>query len=282
MQFASLLLAALLTLIALPASAQSSSIVFMQIADPQMGMFSNNHGSQKEIADLTAVVNEATRLHPAFLVVCGDLMNSSTSAGQLKSFRDTISRLKGVPVHLVSGNHDVGNQPTPARVTIYRQRFGPDYYEFRSGPLIGIVLDSMVMGDPKAPEESARQYAWLKKTLVKASIQKNEQIAVFQHKPFFLHTPNEPDSYWNVPLAARTRYLALLERYGVKHVFAGHLHYPLNAQGDGLEIVVAGATGKPLGHSVSGLNLVQVNSNRPWVHHWFPLTAMPRSLTPPW
>lgn len=261
---------------------QARTIVFMQIADPQMGMFSDNHGSQQEIRNLSAVVDRANHIRPAFLVICGDLMNSSSSAEQLKSFREAIAGLKGVPLHLVPGNHDVGNNPTPQQLALYTQRFGPNYYEFHSGPLIGIVLNSMLIGDPAAPEQSERQFQWLQKTLKEASREKGRQIAIFQHKPFFVHSADEPNSYWNVPLTERARYLALFRRYGVTHVFAGHLHYPDYARDGKLEVIVAGATGKPLEHSVSGINLVQVSDKPQWTYHWFPLTALPSHLEPPW
>jgi hypothetical protein len=80
----------------------------------------------------------------------------------------------------------------------------------------------------------------------------------------------------------RSVYLALLRRYGVAHVFAGHLHYPVDSHGEGLEVVTVGATGMPLHHSVSGINLVQVNPSGTWRHQFFPLTTLPAHLQPPW
>jgi 3',5'-cyclic AMP phosphodiesterase CpdA len=260
-----------------------TSIVFMQTADPQMGMFTANHGSQKEIVNLSEVVREANLLHPAFLVICGDLMNASQNPEQLQAFKTTITKLNGAPLHLVPGNHDVGNKPTAPQLALYRQRFGPDYYKFQSGPLIGIVLDSMLIADKAVPKETERQYQWLQKTLKKAAKQKNKQIAIFQHIPFFVKTADEPNSYWNIPLAERAVYLSLLHKYGVKHVFAGHLHHQAIGHDGDVEIVTAGATGMPIGKgSFSGFNLVQVNPHGPWHHQYFPLSDMPTHLDPPW
>ncbi len=283
MRLQNFLLSALLSLLATASCVgQRTPIVFMQIADPQMGMFSNNHGSQQEIFNLTSVANEANLLHPAFLVICGDLMNDGSGPGQLKAFKTTIDRLQGVPLHLVPGNHDVGNHPTSSQLALYRRRFGPDYYEFQSGSLIGIVLDSMLMADKTVPNETSRQYRWLQKTLEKASRQKGKQIAIFQHIPFFVRTADEPGSYWNIPLQQRSAYLSLLHKYRVKYIFAGHLHYPAVGRDGNLEVVIVGATGKPLGNSVSGFNLVQVNPNGHWQHHYFPLSDMPTHIQPPW
>ncbi|HVB40705.1 MAG TPA: metallophosphoesterase [Terriglobales bacterium] len=281
MRLQALVLGIVLAVMASPAPAQRAP-VFMQIADPQMGMILNDHGSQPEIRNLTAVVEEAERLHPAFVVVCGDLVNNNQNAVELQAFHHTIGQLKGVPLHLVPGNHDVGNLPTPAQIAAYRARYGPDYYTFDSGPLIGVVLDSMLMADTADPQDSALQLAWLKTALQRASARPGKQIAVFQHIPFFVHTPDEPNGYWNIPLQQRAVYLGLLHQYSVAYVFAGHLHYPVDGEGDGLEVVTVGATGKPLHHSVSGINLVQINLGGPWPHHFFPLTALPTQLQPPW
>lgn len=266
-----------------PAIAQQKSLVFMQIADPQMGMFSDDHGSQREITNLSAVLKDANLLHPAFLVICGDLVNDSHDPEELKSFQETIAQLAtDVPLHLVPGNHDVGLNPTPKQLAVYRKRFGPDYYEYHSGSFIGIVLDSMLMADPNAPDESKRQFIWLEHTLRDARRQKGKQIAVFQHIPFFIHSANEPNEWFNIPLKQRSLYLALLRKYKVEHVFAGHTHYPVVAHDGKLEIVIVGAAGKPMNNSVSGLDLVQANPMDVWPHRYFPLTKLPTHLQPPW
>ncbi|MGH9606475.1 MAG: metallophosphoesterase [Terracidiphilus sp.] len=227
--FFSLLLS---SVIAASCIGQQLPIVLMQTADPQMGMFTHDHGSKQEIRNLTAVVREANLLQPSFLVICGDLVNKASDPEELNAFKTTIAQLKGVPLHLVAGNHDVGNRPTASQIALYRRRFGPDYYEFQSGPLIGVVLDSMLMADKNAPAETSHQYRWLQRTLKRAKRQKGKEIAIFQHIPFFVHSADEPDSYWNIPLVQRAIYLSLLHKYGVHYVFAGHLHRPVVAEGD--------------------------------------------------
>lgn len=245
------------------AAKHETDFMFFQIADPQMGMFSKNNGSEQEIRNLDHVVSLANHMHPAFVVVCGDLVNSAQNTEELQAFDKSIAALRDVPLYLVAGNHDVGDHPDVRRLEFYRERHGPDFYTFTSGPLTGIVLDSQLMEDANAPEESARQFHWLEETL--HSLQGRESqaghvTAVFQHIPFFLHTEDEPDSYWNIPTATRHRYLDLLRKFHVRYVFAGHLHYPTHAEGNGVQIVVTGATGKPLGKSVSGFNLINLGS----------------------
>lgn len=269
----------LFTMFCWTAASQKSSLVFMQLADPQMGMFSKNNDVQQEVQNLGVAINIAKQLRPAFVVVCGDMINSSQHEEQITAFREGISHLDGIPVYLVPGNHDVGAQPTSEQLKLYRQRFGPDFYTFEAGSFTGIVLNSMLMGDTNAPEESSRQLKWLDTTL---SHLQGHKVAIFQHIPFFVHSEDEADSYWNVPSTARAEYLSLLRKYEVKHVFAGHLHYPAHAEANGLSIEIAGATGKPLGNSSSGLQLVEIDGTETWHNKFFPLLAPPQHLHYPW
>jgi predicted phosphodiesterase len=261
------------------AAAQQPQLVFMQLADPQMGMFSKNHDVQQEVENLNIAVDVAKRLRPQFVVVCGDMINSSQSEEQVAAFRKGIAQLDAISLHLVPGNHDVGGQPTLEQLRTYRDRFGPDYYTFESGDFTGVVLNSMLMGDANAPEESARQLEWLEHVLHQLE---GREVAVFQHIPFFVHSEDEVDSYWNVPSKARAEYLSVLRRHGVQHVFAGHLHYPAHAEANGISIVITGATGKPLNNSASGLGLVEIDTTGTWRDKFFPLTAPPKHLIYPW
>ena len=99
---------------------------------------------------------------------------------------------------------------------------------------------------------------WLEGELAKANREGVKHLIVFQHISFFLSDPQEEDQYFNIPRETRLRYLKLLERYGVKQVFAGHYHR--NAWGlDGdLEMVTTGPVGMPLGGGKSGLRVVTV------------------------
>jgi len=130
---------------------------------------------------------------------------------------------RAIPLHNVAGNHDVGNEPTQESLAAYRRKFGPDYYVFRHADFLGIVLDSSLIQHPKgAPEEAEKQLQWLEAELRK--ITPGTRVAIFQHIPWFLKEPDEPDDYFNIPLGPRTRYLQLFEKYKVEYCFAGHYH----------------------------------------------------------
>lgn len=236
---------------------------FIQMSDPQFGMYAENRGFAHETANFEFAVAAANRIHPKFVVVTGDLVNQAGNAAQVAEYLRIAAQLDpAIRVYHVPGNHDVGNQPTAASLAAYRERFGPDYYSFRYGDFAGFVLDSSLMAAAAhVPEEAAKQEAWLRAELAKARREGAQRLVVFQHISFFLSDPAEPDQYFNIPQPARGRYLDLLRASGVSHVFAGHYHRNAQARAGGLEMVTTGPVGKPLDNARSGIRVVQVTAS---------------------
>jgi hypothetical protein len=173
-----------LLLILISISLQAAEpLFFIQMADPQLGMFGKNENSIQEEANLSFVVANINRLKPTFVVVCGDLVNKTGDSEQIRSYKQIIKNVeKDIPVYNVPGNHDVGNQPAREQLARYREAFGKDYYTFDAGPLRGIVLNSSLIGSPQnAPEEAAAQEKWLLSELARARRDRIENLVVFQH-----------------------------------------------------------------------------------------------------
>ena len=253
---------------------------FFQMADTQFGMFTNDSGFVKETINFKKAINSANRLHPAFVVVCGDLVNQLTNNRQIEEYKRIASQLDpSIPLYNVPGNHDVGRTaPTPEGLANYRKFFGADYYSFRSGNIYGIVLNSSLFFDPTlVPEDAARQDAWLRSTLKKANKIKNVNIIVFQHISWFTSQPDEKDGYFNIPLERRKTYLDLFHQYGVKYIFAGHFHKNAIGSDSGLEMVTTGPVGKPLGKDPSGFRIVKVKGNN-ITHKYFGLDSIPKII----
>lgn len=235
---------------------------FLQMSDPQFGMFTNNGSFAQETANYEFAIAAANRLKPAFVIVTGDLTNKSGDAAQIAEYKRISAKLDpAIKLFSVPGNHDVGNEPTEKSLTAYRANFGPDYYTFHCGGVTGIVLDSNLEKAPQnAPAEAAKMEAWFKQELAKARTENSGRVIVFQHIPFFLTSPDEPDQYFNIPKEPRARYLKILHQYNVTEVFAGHLHHNSEGHDGALDMVTTGAVGKPLGGK-SGIRYIFLNSD---------------------
>lgn len=256
MIFRRLFLAAAL---AVPMAAQS----FIQMSDPQFGMFEKDKGFVHETANFEFAIATANRLKPAFVVITGDLINKSGDAAQTAEYHRIASKLdRSIKLYSVPGNHDVGNEPTAETLASYREHFGPDYYTFRSGEIAAIVLNSNLEKAPeKVPAEAAKMEAWFAAELAKASKSGAKYVVVFQHIPFFLSTPDEDDQYFNIPKVARARYLKLMHQYGVRWVFAGHLHHNSEGRDGDLDMVSTGPVGMPLDGAKSGMRIATAGPN---------------------
>jgi 3',5'-cyclic AMP phosphodiesterase CpdA len=239
---------------------ESDSYVFAQLADTQFGFFTEDREFTQETTNYEFVIANLNRLKPAFVIICGDLINKPGDPAQRAEYLRITELLDpSIPFYAVSGNHDVGNEPTPESLADYREHFGPDWYSFRERDIYGIVLNSSVIAAPAAVEsEAAAQEEWLREELVRAKASGARHILVFQHHPWFLETPDEADAYFNIPLATRSRYLAMFKEAGVSHIFAGHYHRNSFGRDGELEMVTTGPVGRPLGEDDSGFRLIHV------------------------
>ena len=242
------------------APTQERAEFFVQLADPQFGAFTSDKDFAQESANYEFAVANINRLRPAFVVICGDLINKVGDRAQADEYlRITRKIHRSIPVHAVAGNHDVGNEPTPETVASYRARFGPNYYGFRHGRVYGIVLDTSVISAPAlVPAEAEAQETWLRAELTRARSSGAKHVVVFQHHSWFLEKADEPSQYFNVPLDTRRRYLELLKVSGVRYVFAGHYHRNAFGRDGDLEMITSGPVGRPLGADPSGLRIVTV------------------------
>ena len=270
-----LVLLAILVVISGSVALAADPFFFLQASDPQFGMFTNNAGFAQETANWEFVIANANRLKPQFVVVTGDLTNQAGNAAQIAEYR-RINKKLDAAVHLysVAGNHDVGNDPTPVTLAAYRSAYGKDYYSFREGNIHGIVLNSSLMKAPgEVVEEAAGQEKWLEGELAAAKAAGAEPM-VFQHIPYFLATADEPDQYFNLPMATRLRILRMLKKYGVRYVFAGHYHRNAYGKDGDLEMITTGPAGMPLGPDPSGFRLVEWK-DRVLVQLYFGLGTLP-------
>jgi 3',5'-cyclic AMP phosphodiesterase CpdA len=279
------------------------SFFFIQLADPQFGMYASlsglddetladyrrrGHNVEKtpritgfarETALYESAIASANRLAPDFVITCGDMINDVDDPAQFDELQRITGKLGSrIPMHWVAGNHDVGNVVTAESLSGYRDRFGRDDYFFDHQGTRFVVLNSNIHFDPsQVPHEWERQQEFAEDALNEARRQSADHILVFVHHPPFLLRTDEEDSSIVVPRAQRRVLLEIFHRHGVSAVFAGHWHRNVYGRDGDLEMVTTGSVGYPLGDDPSGLRVVKVYPDR-IDHEYYALDAAPASV----
>jgi predicted phosphodiesterase len=282
--------------------------MFMQLADPQFGLFARFSGQTTEAiagfqarglniksAPLTqgfsdetrlfeAAINIANTLRPAFVVVCGDIVNQWNDTAQAEEALRIGNLLDdGIDLHWVAGNHDVGADdghtiPTPESLARYRSNFGADNYAFQHEKASFIVLNTAVLQHPEeTPGELEAMMKFLEVELRAARTRQSHHMILFTHHPFFLKRPDEnivSEAHLTIPIERRRPVLELLERYSVDAVFAGHWHRNNYTTGGNMEMVASGSVGYPFGDDPSGYRVVHLN-NDGLKHDWYAMEELP-------
>lgn len=280
------------------------SFFFIQMADPQLGLFSflsdltdeeieerrqrdiivrkapkKTMGFAEETRLFTIAIEAANRLKPAFVVVCGDMTNNSADEDQLAEVMrigDLLNR--DIPLYWVAGNHDAGNKPTEESLALYRKRFGRDNYSFDHAGSHFIVINSCVLFDPEhVPHEWVALVEFLRKDLQAARDSDCDDIVVFMHHPLFLSEANEEDGHFVIPGKRRKVILDALREHRVSAVFAGHVHRNVEASDGTLQMITTGPIGYPFGDDPSGLRVVKIYGDSV-EHAYHDLEALPDSV----
>jgi predicted MPP superfamily phosphohydrolase len=266
---------------AAPLTVPQGGFFFVQLSDTQFGFSNNDIDFIQDTVNAEFAIATVNRLKPAFVVVTGDLINKPGDAAQNAEYQRIMAKLdKAIPLYNISGNHDIENEPTAAALAHYRKLYGRDYYTFRHGSLLGIVLNSTVIHSPQhVPNELAEQDTWLRAEVERAKSSGAKHVIVFQHHPWFLEKADEADQYFNIPLARRTPLLDLFRASGIQYLVSGHLHRSTEATDGGLTTVVTGPVGRPLGGQ-SGFRIFVVTETDV-THRYYGLGEMPYRIGPP-
>ena len=273
--------------------AEQPLLMFIVMADPQFGMYSflsKTQGTARAleasglrvptfppISDLkrerllfAEAIAEANAIHPAFVVVCGDLVNEWDDEDQFTALTQVAGSLSpDIPLHWVPGNHDVTEDYTHATnraIARYRQRFGQDRYAFQHRNVSFIALNSSVIQHPsQVPEEYEANLTFLEAELTAAKMRQSAHTIIFSHHPWFLVSPDDdaPEQRWMmIPPDRRARLIELSAEAGVSAVFSGHTHRDQIGRAGSIEMVQTTAVGCPLGDEPSGFRVVRVYEDR--------------------
>jgi 3',5'-cyclic AMP phosphodiesterase CpdA len=229
---------------------------FIQITDPQFGFFDSNNGFSKETELYGKAVSEINRLHPDFVIITGDLVNIKDDRSQIAEFKRITSGINpSIPVWYSPGNHDIGQSPVQKDIDAFISDYGHDRFSFRHKNCLFIGINSCLIKSGVELLEQ-QQFDWLKRELSNSGGM--DHIFIFSHYPFFINAYDEPETYSNISITARNRYLDLFKKYGVEAIFAGHLHNNASSVYGMLQMVTTSAVGKPLAKAPSGIRIVKV------------------------
>ncbi|XP_054714011.1 serine/threonine-protein phosphatase CPPED1-like isoform X2 [Uloborus diversus] len=265
---------------------------FIQGADTQFGMISSyiKHESlivwekEMELAREAIKAINAMSPKPRFFVVCGDLIDAMPGNkyrnAQIEDFKRVFTELDPeIPLVCVCGNHDIGNQPTPATVADYREKFGDDYFSFVCGGVLFIVINSQFYEDPSLVQDLAKeQNVWLEKKLEEGKSGKYKHVIMFQHIPWFLREHDEPKEYFNIEPQLRQEMLKKFYDANVRAIFCGHYHRNAGGFYKDLECVVTSAIGCQLGDDKSGFRVVKLDG-KSINHKYYAFAEVPKHIS---
>jgi 3',5'-cyclic AMP phosphodiesterase CpdA len=177
------------------------------------------------------VVAELNRAEPKFVVHLGDIVNP---VPELPTYADAAGHFKTLmadldaPLHLVSGNHDVGDKPVswmPAgrvsdeHLALYESHFGPHFYSFDAEGLHLVVVNAQIINSGLQAE--ADQKAWLEKDLADNA---SKRTFICIHYPPYVSNEGENSTYDNIDEPGRSWLLDLIRAHKPEGMFCGHVH----------------------------------------------------------
>lgn len=183
---------------------------------------------------LRHVIRDLNRRELAFVIHLGDIVHPVPALPDLYArAADAFKSIAGAlrhPLHLVPGNHDIGDKPIawgPAGVvcddfiSLWKNTFGPNHLSFDVGPCRFILIDAQIINSGLPGE--TEQCAWLEAELKDASAL-SKRVFLNLHYPPFLCEPDEKEHFDNIAEPGRSWLLGLVERHAVEAVFSGHVH----------------------------------------------------------
>ena len=175
---------------------------------------------------------DATR--PDLVINSGDLSFDGPTSRKDLEFARSLHEALPVPCRYLPGNHDLGDNPTavgpvpshPANEAL-RKSFidviGEDRWRFDEVGWCFIGLNSLIM-NTGIPSE-AEQFDWLASELGRTN---GKPVALFIHKPLFLHTPGDPElessAIRYVPQPRRQQLVEMLGKVDLRLIASGHVH----------------------------------------------------------
>jgi 3',5'-cyclic AMP phosphodiesterase CpdA len=221
-----------------PAGSAQPLFSFVVVADTHVNESDNVSSSPFETNHLA---NERARFvfediaqmepQPKFVIHLGDIVHPMPA---LPTFMQAVDQFKQIssqlrcPLHVLPGNHDVGDkridwmpadQICEPHLAAYRKAFGKDYYSVDMENIRCVLINSLLINSGLTAEQE--QKIWLEDQIQSAA---DKRIFLFMHYPPFVYSETEHGSYDNLDEPGRSWLVNLMKRPNVEASFAGHVH----------------------------------------------------------
>lgn len=231
------------------AVASDLHIALPQTIDSHTNRF---HLVEVSIPALEVVLKDLEALNPDFLLLPGDL----TQNGEIQNHQWLQKRLAKLPfpVYVIPGNHDVPNlHATKDTIAFqdfpsYYQDFGysnPEqiYYSREIYPNLQLIALNSNQFDSEGKQKGyldKEQLVWLEKTLSELD---DKLVFVMVHHNVIEHLPGQSTHSLGkrYMLDNAPDLLKILNKFGVKLIFTGHLHVQDIAQTQGIYEITTGS-----------------------------------------
>ncbi|HDL84827.1 MAG TPA: metallophosphoesterase family protein, partial [Candidatus Acetothermia bacterium] len=197
------------------------------------------------------VIEAMEKDKPRFIVHTGDLVEFGgvDELWDNNFFWAAAPLIKDAPLLTVLGNHEQ-NSPQYYAGFILPPGAGQgkkEWWSINYGVVHLVGLDTNALTLPHGFTRMREQIEWLKEDLVKARADGAKFIFVFFHHPVF----SSDISYYPGNTGLRTLWHPIFVKYGVNVVFSGHCHQYERLVEDGVNYIVTGGGGAPLGGFVA-------------------------------
>jgi 3',5'-cyclic AMP phosphodiesterase CpdA len=209
---------------------------FAVIADTHMRPEKGDESSPWEVNKLANgraryVVQQVNGLEPEFVIHLGDIVHPvpvlPTYGPAARAANKELAKLNA-PLHMIPGNHDVGDKPNPSMpaasvsdhgLRLYREHFGRPYSSFDHKGCHFTLINAQILNSGLRNEPA--QERWLAADLEK---NKGKRLFLFTHYPPYVTAPDEAWNYDNIDEPKRSWLLSLIRKYRIEALFAGHVH----------------------------------------------------------
>lgn len=255
-----------------------------QVSDLHLGADLRRLRQSTALAAFGAFAAASRSLDLDAVIVSGDIVVDHPDDSRDRLFaRRTLDTL-GLPVHVVPGNHDVGDHRirrglppdwhgplvTSARVRAWQRSWGRPYWRRDLPGWVLFGLNSQVMGSG-LPEE-AEQLCWLR-----AQLDELRQalapalLAVFMHEGVIAPGAVVPEDAWPaVPMKAGARLLSAFSGLPLRLIASGHTHRHAQEERDGTVHITAPSTAGPIPFRLDMLQVAGSDASGFLVHEFRP------------